>query len=131
MPVGKGLLQVFEVNAMKLNAIHVATAIVVAAAVGAASAAEPGKAMQPVTATALSPAGCLPPNDATGHACDAFNQLVRSNFTSREIGMLFGNVSSYPESLTGGIDRLQRRYQVLLQEYVAARQADQSRIATK
>ncbi len=66
---------------------------------------------------------CAPPNDTTGHRCDAFNQMIRANFTAREIGMLFGASTSYPESLSGGADRLQRRYQAVLQGYVAAQQA--------
>jgi hypothetical protein len=37
--------------------------------------------------------------------------------------MLFGARTNYPENLTGGIERLHGRYQVLLQEYVAARAA--------
>lgn len=115
---------------MKLSAISIA--IVLAGVVGVASAAEQGKVMQTVNATALSSAGCLPPNDTTGHACDAFNQLIRSNFSRREIGMLFGASTPYPESLSGGIDRLQRRYQAVLQEYVAAQQtASKASLAVK
>lgn len=63
-----------------------------------------------------------PPNDTAGQACDAFDQMVRANFTPREIGMLFGYASNCPESLIGGIGHLQRRYQAVVQEYVAAQQ---------
>lgn len=106
---------------MKLSAISIA--IVIAGMAGSAFAAGQDEIMPPVTVVGAPAAECAPPNDHTGHACDAFNQLVRANFTPREIGMLFGNASSYPELLTGGIERLQRRYQAVLQEYMAAQQS--------
>ncbi|MBS0383058.1 MAG: hypothetical protein JSR56_11575 [Proteobacteria bacterium] len=106
---------------MKLSAIS--TAIVLAGIVGVASAAGQGKVMQPITVAGAPVSECAPPNDTTGHKCDAFNQLVRANFTPREIGMLFGYQTSYPASLSGGTDRLQRRYQAVLQQYVAAQKA--------
>src|SRR6185312_8561348 len=45
---------------------------------------------------------CTPPNEGTGHDCYAFDRMIRANFTPRQIGMLFGHSTSYPESLTGG-----------------------------
>ncbi|HJR13801.1 MAG TPA: hypothetical protein VJ833_07880 [Rhodanobacteraceae bacterium] len=121
MPVTEDLLQVSEVNVMKLSAISIA--IVLAGIAGVASAAGQSKIMQPVTVSSAGISACTPPNDTTGHACDAFNQVIRANFSRREIGMLFGASTSYPEYVTGGIDHLQRRYQAVLQEYVAAQQA--------
>lgn len=106
---------------MKLSTISIA--IVLAGVVGVASAAGQGKSMRPIVVSGAPISECAPPNDTAGHACDAFNQLIRANFTPREIGMLFGYQTSYPESLTGGIDRVHRRYQAVLQEYVAAEQA--------
>ena len=103
---------------MKLSTISIA--IVLAGVVGIASAAGQGKVMQPITVSGAPVAQCTPPSDTTGHACDAFDQLIRANFSRREIGMLFGYQTSYPESLTGGIERLQHRYQAVLQQYVAA-----------
>lgn len=121
MPVREDLLQVSEANIMKLSTIS--TAIVLAGIVGVASAAGQEQVMPTVTAVGPSIVDCTPPNDTTGHACDAFNQLVRANFTHREIGMLFGRASSYPELRRGGIDRLlQRRYRVVMQEHIVARQ---------
>lgn len=105
---------------MKPSAISIC--FVLAGVVGVASAAGQAKFMPPIIARASSVAGCTPPNDTTGHACDAFNQLIRANFSAREIGELFGASTAYPEYLTGGIDRLQRRYQAVVQEYVAAQQ---------
>ncbi|HJP97960.1 MAG TPA: hypothetical protein VJ862_05290 [Rhodanobacteraceae bacterium] len=105
---------------MKPSAISIC--FVLAGVAGVALAAGQAKVMPPITAQALSVAGCTPPNDTTGHACDAFNQLIRANFSAREIGELFGYASNYPESRTGGLERLQRRYQAVVQEYVAAQQ---------
>lgn len=115
---------------MKLSAISVA--IVLAGIAGTAFAANPGRTLNPVVVSASGSGECTPPNDTTGHACDAFNEMLRANFSTREIGMLFGYSTSYPESLTGGIDRLQRRYQAAVQQYVAAQQAaGKSEVAAK
>lgn len=106
---------------MKLSAITIA--IILAGAADAAFAAGQGNVMPQVNVRAAGISACTPPNDTTGHACDAYDQFLRANFTAREIGMLFGDQTSYPESLSGGIDRLQARYQKLLQQYVAAHSA--------
>lgn len=106
---------------MKLSAISIA--IVLAGIAGVASAAGQSKVMHPIVVSGAPISECLPPNGNTGHACDAFNQLVRANFTPREIGMLFGYQTSYPESLSGGVDRLEHRYQAVLQQYIAAQNA--------
>lgn len=106
---------------MKLSAISIA--IVLASLAGAASAAGQHKIMPSVIVSGVDVSACTPPNDTTGHACDAYDQFLRANFSKREIGMLFGYQTSYPEGLTGGIDRLQHRYQTLLQEFVAAQSA--------
>lgn len=103
---------------MKLSAITIA--IILAGAAGIASAAGQGKVMPEVNVQAAAISACMPPNGATGHACDAYDQFLRANFSQREIGMLFGYRTSYPESLTGGIERLQKRYDALLQQYLAA-----------
>lgn len=110
---------------MKLHAIT--TAIALAGFAGIAMADKPAQTARVETMPSITVSAaafeCTPPNDHTGHRCDAFNDLIRANFSPRQIGMLFGHRSSYPESLTGGIDRLQRRYQLVVQQYVAAQQA--------
>lgn len=106
---------------MKLSAISIV--IVLASIAGVASAAGQHKVMQPITVAGVDVSACTPPNDTTGHVCDDYDQFLRANFSAREIGMLFGYQTSYPENLTGGIDRLQRRYESLLQQYVAAHSA--------
>lgn len=123
MPVTEDLLQVQEVIIMKLRALTITTAIVLAGIAGVASAQGQSQTLPPITVRGLPIGVCTPPNDQAGHVCDAFDQLVRANFSPREIGMLFGNRTSYPEYRTGGIDRLQRRYQAVMQAYVAAQQA--------
>jgi hypothetical protein len=106
---------------MKLRAISLA--IVLVGMAGAAAAAGQNQVLPSVNVQAAGISGCTPPNDTTGQACDGYNQFLRANFSAREIGMLFGYQTSYPEGLTGGIDRLQHRYQTLLQEFVAAQSA--------
>lgn len=49
---------------------------------------------------------CTPPNSAT--ECAAFHQEIRRNFSRREIGMLFGAVTAYPESRTAYFQVVER-----------------------
>lgn len=112
---------------MKLRAISIAFAI--AGFAGTAAASNQNQALPPVQVSVYDVSGCAPPTDAS--ACEPFHYWVRANFSRREIGMLFGSRTSYPEYLTGGIDRLQKRYQVLVQEFVAARSAAGEHIAVK
>lgn len=130
MPVKEDLLQVQEVTVMKFSAISFA--IVFAGFAGIVSAGQPNRTLSPVDVSSSPLSECAPPNDTAGHACDAFNQLVRANFSAREIGMLFGHATSYPEYRTGGIARLQRRYQAVVREYMASlQQAGNADIAVK
>lgn len=99
---------------MKLSAISIA--IVIAGIAGVASAAGQEQILPPVNVSGAGISACTAPNATTGHARDGDNQFLRANFSVREIGMLFGYQTSYAEGLTGGIDRLQRRYQDLLQQ---------------
>lgn len=103
---------------MKLRTISIATILL--GTTGVAVAGNPSSLMQPVTVSGAGIASCTPPNGSTGHACDSFDQMLRANFTPRQLGMLFGYRTSYPEYLTGGIDRLQKRYDALVQQYLAA-----------
>ena len=104
---------------MKLSAITIA--IILAGAAGVASAAGQGQNMPGVNVQATGVAACTPPSDA--QACAEFHRWIRANFSQREIGMLFGASTAYPEYLTGGIDRLHKRYDALLQQYIAAHSA--------
>lgn len=103
---------------MKLRTLSIA--IILIGTTGAAVAAQPSALAQPVTVSEAAISTCTIPDANTGHACDSFDQMLRANFTPRQIGMLFGYETSYPEYLTGGIDRLRKRYDALVQQYLAA-----------
>jgi len=61
---------------------------------------------------------CAPPSDLV--ACTAWHQVIRANFSSREIGILFGTATSYPEYATS-YGRIKSRYARLHDEFSAAR----------
>jgi len=61
----------------------------------------------------FAPADCTPPNDSK--ECADFHAAIRKNFSTREIGMLFGAASAYPEYLTSN-DRLRARYGAFVRE---------------
>jgi len=58
-------------------------------------------------------AECTPPNDS--QECADFHAAIRKNFTSREIGMLFGAASAYQEYLTSN-DRVHAKYAAFVRE---------------
>jgi hypothetical protein len=66
---------------------------------------------------------CTPPS--SDPACTALHQQLRREFSRREIGMLFGAATSYPEFLTSYV-RVNARYQALLRD---ARAGDRERVA--
>jgi hypothetical protein len=57
---------------------------------------------------------CTPPNSA--EVCAAFHTEVRRNFNSREIGMLFGSATAYPESRTS-YSKVAERYENFVRNY--------------
>jgi hypothetical protein len=59
---------------------------------------------------------CAPPNDRA--ACAAWHKEIRRNFTSRQIGMLFGAATSYPEYKTS-YSKVKARYDRLQGEFAA------------
>ena len=61
---------------------------------------------------------CAPPSDLA--ACAAWHQVIRANFSLREIGILFGTATSYPEYATS-YSRIKNRYARLHDEFSAAR----------
>jgi len=54
---------------------------------------------------------CTPPQSAP--ECASFHELIRQSFTEREIGMLFGAATSYPEYRTS-YNSVRERYDSLL-----------------
>lgn len=103
---------------MKCRALSIA--ITLAGMTGVAVAGNPGGPQPPVTPFSAGIATCTAPDDSVGHACDAFDHMIRSNFTPYEIGELFGYRSTYP-NYEAARDRLEKRYDKLLQRYLAGR----------
>ncbi|MBS0570267.1 MAG: hypothetical protein JSS28_06655 [Proteobacteria bacterium] len=73
-------------------------------------------------------AACTPPNDSA--ICSAWHAVVRANFTPREIGMLFGARTSYP-NYGASFDRIQARYNVLQGEFAATHAIEMNAVAAK
>ena len=59
---------------------------------------------------------CTPPNDS--QVCSAWHAEIRRNFSSREIGMLFGAATSYPE-YRSSYSKVKARYDRLQGEFAA------------
>jgi len=92
---------------MKMQESAIAIGLFAFAAI--ACAGEPQSSLRTVTVRPASIAAkaahyaahardCTPPNSAA--ECAAFHEEIRRNFSGREIGMLFGAVTAYPESRT-------------------------------
>ena len=94
-------------------------AIALVTATGFASAAD--QSLAPVTVENSSHAiDCTPPNDQP--ECAKLHALIRNNFSSREIGMLFGASTSYPE-YRASYQRTKERYAKFLREVEADNQS--------
>jgi hypothetical protein len=63
-------------------------------------------------------AACAPPSDLV--SCTAWHRVIRANFSAREIGILFGIATSYPEYATT-YARIKGRYERLQGEFSAER----------
>ncbi len=113
---------------MKSQAITITVAMVLAGFAGSALAGS-DQTLAPVYVSAADIATCTPP--AYELACENFHRMIRANLTVREIGMLFGASSSYPESLSGGVERARRRYDGLVHEYLAEQSAVHEQVAVK
>ena len=71
---------------------------------------------------------CTPPNDSA--VCSAWHAEIRRNFTPREIGLLFGARTSYP-NYGATFDRLQARYNTLQGEFAVTHAAELDAVASK
>ena len=58
-------------------------------------------------------ADCAPPN--ASKACSEFHAAIRKNFSTREIGMLFGAATAYQEYLTSN-ERVRARYAAFVRD---------------
>jgi hypothetical protein len=56
---------------------------------------------------------CAPPN--ASRECSEFHALIRRNFSTREIGMLFGAATAYQEYLTTN-DHVHAKYAAFLRD---------------
>ncbi|MGH8041920.1 MAG: hypothetical protein ACREPN_07750 [Rudaea sp.] len=110
---------------MKRNTIILSTAIGLAAAYGLANA---GQSLAPVNVNATAQANCTPPNSQA--VCAAWHEQIRRNFNQREIGMLFGARTSYP-NYGASFDRVKARYGALQGEFTAAQTSELGTVASK
>ena len=61
-------------------------------------------------------AECTPPSDSK--ECAEFHAAIRKNFSTREIGMLFGAATGYQEYLTSN-ERVRARYAAFVRDVEA------------
>lgn len=99
---------------------NIALATIIATVCGSAGAAQ--RELEAITVHSRH-VDCTPPSSAA--FCSALHAQIRSHFTMREIGVLFGARTSYPEAQVA-YERLNARYQNLVRE-VAANVAPTSR----
>ena len=77
--------------------------------------------LAPVIVRGIPPAAledCTPPNANDSAMCAAFQDAIRRNFSEREIGMLFGAATAYPEYRTS-YSWVKERYQWLQEDFAA------------
>jgi len=104
----------------------IATATLTAAMCASAIAGSNQRELEPITVQSRQ-VDCTPPSSST--LCSALHAQIRSQFSLREIGMLFGARTSYPEAQTA-YDGLHVRYRNLLRE-VAANIAPSDAVAAR
>lgn len=94
---------------------NIAIATITAATCASAIAGGNQRELEPVTVQSRQ-VDCTPPTSSA--LCSALHAQIRSQFSLREIGMLFGARTSYPEAQTA-YDGLHVRYRNLLREVAA------------
>ena len=104
---------------MKIQILSIAIAIAISAGAAHAGDSQLGAVnVHPATgnakSTLQSTVDCTPPN--TAQECSAFHRDIRRNFSRREIGMLFGASSAYPEARSG-YDRVAARFEAFARSY--------------
>lgn len=93
--------------------ITVSTCLILASAIAGATERQ---SLATVDVNSSNQSDCTPPNDRA--TCVAWHEEIRRNFSSREIGMLFGAATSYPEYKTS-YSKLKARYDRLQGEFAA------------
>ncbi len=102
------------------------TAIAATSLLALSAAASAGQELQPVTVHQVSVGGCTPPTNAA--VCESWHQEIRRNFSEREIGMLFGARTAYPEYRTS-FSGVENRYNHLLNSFAAINQVSARALA--
>lgn len=95
------------------------TTIAIIAGIGLALSAAAGAAERQSLGTVKvnsSSLDCTPPN--ASDVCSAWHATIRRNFSNREIGMLFGAATSYPEYRTS-YSQVKERYERLQNDFAA------------
>ena len=105
------------------------TTLAIIAGIGLALAGNAGASqnLDAVKVNSSSSLDCTPPNDS--QLCSAWHAEIRRNFSSREIGMLFGAATSYPEYRTK-YSAVKERYDRLQGEFVATHMSGEA-VASK
>jgi hypothetical protein len=107
-----------------MKTVLLSTVISLSAIAGFANAAEPQSSLGQVTVHS-GPASakgsqsaytldCAPPNSSED--CAAFHREIRRSFSRREIGMLFGSATAYPEYRTS-YSKVTERYDNFTRTY--------------
>lgn len=100
-----------------MKRILIALAFCTAAGFAVAQDEDENETLAPIVVERVAPGriifDCQPPNGAP--ECARFHELIRENFSPREIGMLFGGSTAYAEYRTS-YDSTRERYLAFLQD---------------
>ena len=111
-----------SISGMKIVLGAALTAVLSASVAAHAAGSAPGEdavsvQSSVVTGYADDTGKCLPPSSSA--ACAEWHEEIRRSFSTREIGMLFGAATSYPEFRTA-YSRVRTRYERLRSELPVA-----------
>lgn len=96
-----------------LLVVSVAFALLATSGFTGAASDIPQRTLTPVTVKNGTAINCTPPS--SDEACASLHLQIRHDFRKREIGMLFGARTSYPEYLTS-YTQVNERYQAFLRD---------------
>jgi len=111
-----------SIAGMKIVLGAMLTAVLSASAAANTAGSVPGEDAVSVQSSVVAsyaddPGKCLPPSSSS--ACAEWHEEIRRSFSTREIGMLFGAATSYPEFRTA-YSRVKTRYERLRSELPVA-----------
>jgi hypothetical protein len=93
--------------------LGVTTALLAVSGLCSAASDTLQRTLTPITVSHGTPLDCTPPSSE--EACAFMHAQIRHVFNKREIGMLFGARSSYPEYLAS-YEHVSQRYQAFLHD---------------